>query len=59
MNDRCEHGYSLYEACDECGRFDDGSDGTMAGDHRALVKRWLAELERQKREREANEEVEV
>lgn len=52
--DRCRHGKLLSEACDECERFDDGSDGTMAGEHRAAVKRWQAELARQEAERRLN-----
>ena len=43
----CEHGEPMDSACDECGRYEDGSDGTMAGDHRAMVKRWRDYLERE------------
>jgi hypothetical protein len=48
----CRHGYPMDEACDACERYDDGSDGTSAGEHRAAVKRWqavLAEGERRRR----------
>jgi hypothetical protein len=49
--ERCEHGEPLTEACEACGRYEDGSDGTSAGEHRAAVKRWQAELAEGERRR--------
>lgn len=51
MQEKCEHGNPMDEACDKCDRHDDGSDGSMAGEHRAAVKRWQAYLKRQEEER--------
>lgn len=48
----CEHGNPMDGECNECARYADGSDGTMAGDHRAAVKHWQAYLAEQERQRQ-------
>ena len=50
--DTCRHGEPMNSACEACGRYDDGSDGTLAGDYRARRKAWQEYLAREERERD-------